>query len=115
MVAASSNRVAWVYSADNGTDYRVAAVKDMTDQDKQGGKAYTNEPAKPASIKMRRITVTTAAGASRVIPVYSLDADILTEGASVNVNVLGTMTAATSSGNPIPENHVRKSVTRQAS
>ena len=115
MVAASSNRVAWTYKSDNGVTYRVAAVKDMVDQGLQGGAAYTNQPAKPASIKMRRITVTSAAGLSRVIPVYDSTAEILVENTSINVNIGGTLTACTSSGNPIPESHERKSVTRQSS
>lgn len=115
MVAASSNRVAWSYHSDNGNIYRVAAVKDMTDQGLQGGEsgAAVSLP-KPASMKMRRLTVTSAAGVSRVIPIYSTDASILPVGISINVNINGTMVACTSSGNPIPESHTRHNVTRQS-
>jgi len=110
----SSNRIAWVYTSDNGQDYRVAAQKALTDQDVLGGKAWTNEPAKPGSMKMRRITVSSAAGDSRVVPVYSLTAEILAEGTSINVNIADNSVACASSGNPIPENHVRHSVTKQS-
>ena len=99
MVAASSNRIAWTYHADNGTAYRVAAVKDMTDQGSQGGEADDGtQPAKPANVKMRRITVTSAAGVSRVIPVYATDASILAENATINVNILGTIQPAAKQG-----------------
>ena len=114
MVAASSNRVAWVYHADNSVAYRVAAVKWLTDQDLCGGEAWTDEPAKPAAIKMRRITITTASAGSRVVPVYSTDAGVLVENAAINVNILGALVAGQSSGNPIPEGHLRKSVTTQS-
>lgn len=112
----STNRIAWQYHADNGTVYRVAAQKALTDQAVLGGEAWAGTAgAKPSSIKMRRITVTSAAGVSRVVPVYSTDATILVEGTSMNVNILENSTAVTSSGNPIPESHQRRSVTRQSS
>lgn len=116
MVASSSNRIAWQYHADNGQIYRVSAKSDNTYQDVLGGEAWAGVVGpKPASIKMRRITCSAAGQPSRVVPVYSLDAEILTAETAINVNVLGTLVALASSGNPIPESHQRHSVTKQNS
>jgi len=114
MARLSGNRIAWVYSADNGQQYRVAAVKALTDQAKLGGEAWTDQPAKPANIKMRRITVSTVGVGSRVVPVYDLEAPILVEGETINVNFGADSASMASSGNPIPENHLRHSVTKQS-
>ena len=114
MAALPTNRIAWTYTADDGTNYRVAAQKALTDQAKLGGadgSAVTL--AKPAAIKMRRITLNDGAGHSRVVPVYVAGAPICTAGATLNVNVLESSTAMASSGNPIPQGHIRQSVTKQ--
>ena len=116
MAPLSTNRIAWQYHADNGVTYRVAAQKALTDQAKLGGEAWDGTSvAKPGEMIMRRITVTSAAGVSRVVPVYSTDAPILSATETINVNVLENSTAMTSSGNPIPQSHKRQSVTRQSS
>ena len=110
----STNRIAWLYTADDGTVYRVAAQKALTDQTKLGGSAYAGTGApKPASIKMRRISVNDGACHTRVLPVYTVGAPICVAGATINVNVLETTTAMTSSGNPIPQSHERQNVTKQ--
>ena len=115
MVALSGNRIAWTYTADDGTEYRVAAQKALTDQEKLGGSAAASSvPQKPASIKMRRITVSDGSGNARVVPVYEPGATICTVGTTINVNILGTSTSCTSHGNPIPENHIRRNVTTQS-
>lgn len=115
MAPLSANRRAWQYHSDNGNTYRVAAEKALTDQGKLGGEAWdgTTGP-KPGNMKMRRITVSAAGVGSRTVPVYSTDATILPAGTSINVNFAGDTHAMTSSGNPIPEGHIRQSVTKQA-
>jgi hypothetical protein len=116
LVALSGNRIAWQYHSDDGNTYRVAAQKALTDQAKLGGEAWAGVVGpKPAAMKMRRITISDGSGNSRVVPVYSTDAAILVAGTAMNVNVNGNSTSLTSSGNPIPETHFRKSVTKQAS
>jgi len=115
MVVLSGNRIAWTYTADDGTDYRVAAMKAMTDQHNngdslQGGSAAAGSvKPKPGWIKMRRTTVSDASGNSRVIPVYEAGAPIMTPGTAINVNCAGVSTAMTSSGHLIPEGPVRAS------
>jgi hypothetical protein len=66
-------------------------------------------------MKMRRITLGDSSGHSRVVPVYSAGAPIQTAGATLNVNILQTSTSLVSSGNTIPQGHLRESVTRQSS
>jgi hypothetical protein len=115
MVKLSSNRIAWQYHSDDGNTYRVAAEKALTDQGKLGGEAWAGSVGpKPAIMKMRRITVRAAGVGSRVLPVYATDATILTPGTTINANYLDDSHSFTSSGNPIPEGHQRKSVTTQA-
>lgn len=115
MALLSDNRIAWTYTADDGTAYRVAAVKAYTDQAQQGGAdGHAVAKSKPASIKMRRITCRNAAlGLSRVVPLYAVGAPLATAGAVINLNALGDSHAFVSSGNPIPESHERRSVTTQ--
>lgn len=115
MVALSGNRIAWTYVSDDGNAYRVAASKALTDQDKLGGEAATlSLQPKPASIKMRRITVHAVGTGSRVVPVYSNDAAILVAGTTINANYLGNSVEFTSQGNPIPEGHHIHNVTSQS-
>jgi hypothetical protein len=115
VVKLSSNRIAWQYHADNGQTYRVAAQKALTDQNKLGGEAWAGVVGpKPATIKMRRITVRAAGVGSRVLPVYSTGAAILTAGQTVNANFLDDSHAFTSSGTVISEQQPRQSVTQQA-
>ncbi len=114
MVKLSSNRIAWQYHSDDGNTYRVAAQKALTDQTKLGGEAWAGVVGpKPANIKMRRITVRYSGG-SRTLPVYDNTAPILVPGATINANFQDDSHSFTSSGNPIPEGHLRKSVTQQA-
>lgn len=116
MTLSVSNRIAWQYHSDNGQTYRVSAKKDMTDQALLGGEAWAGVVgAKPSNVKMRRITCSATGQPSRVVPVYSVDAEILTAETEILVNVNGTMTTLKSSGNPIPEGHLRHSVTKQSS
>lgn len=117
MALLSNNRVAWTYTDDNGNNWRVAAVLAITAQNKLGGAAWNGtDPPKPANIKMRRISVRNAAqSASRVVPVYSVGAPIQTAGATVNLNHLNVDSYAfTSSGNTIPQDHIRQNVTTQS-
>lgn len=116
MAVLSGNRIAWTYTSDDGVDYRVAAMAAMTSQTKLGGSAGEAVALpKPARMKMRRITVRSAAHGSRVVPVYSLDAAILEAGETVNCNAGGDSYAFTSHGNPIPESHHIQNVTTQSS
>lgn len=111
-MAWSSNRVAWTYTDENGKNYRVNAVKYLTDQGLLGGSDGSAVAAtKPKGLKMRRITVRTATGVSRVLPVYSPGADIQTVGTSINIGINGSLTSAVSSGSTIPESYTRLSPT----
>ena len=121
MAAISDNRVAWQYHADNGSIYRVAAVDGYVTQlsgatPLQGGEAWAGVVGpRPSNFKMRRISVRDVVnGFSRVIPVYTVGAPICTAGTAITLNRLGNSFAYTSSGNPIPEEHVRKNVTTQS-
>lgn len=116
MAVLSGNRIAWEYESDTGVSFRVAAQKAMTDQNKLGGQAWQGTVGpKPPTMKMRRITVRSAAHGSRVVPVYGTDAAILVAGATVNANAGGDSYSFTSDGNPIPEGHIIHNVTRQSS
>jgi len=117
MALLSNNRIAWTYTDKNGKNWRVAAVKALTDQLKLGGTAWNGtDPPKPANIKMARITVRSAAqGVSRVVPIYAPGAPIQTAGATINLNHLNVDSYAfTSDGNTISEGNIRESVTRQS-
>ncbi len=118
MALLSNNRLAWQYHDDAGNVWRVAAVADITSQAKLGGEAWNGtSPPKPASLKMRRITVRNASlGVSRVVPVYAPGAPIQTPGTTIMLNHLNVDSYAfTSDGNTIPEGHVRHNVTKQSS
>jgi len=104
MVVLSGNRIAWEYTADDKTVYRVAAQKALTDQAVLGGQAWGGTaPAKPGSIKMRRVTCHAAGVGSVTVPVYDTTADILDAETSINVNKAGDSHAFTSTGKIIPE------------
>ena len=89
MARLAANRIAWTYTDDGGTDWRVAASKAITDQAKLGGEAAAaSVPEKPAWLKMRRTTVRNATNSvSRAVPVYEANADILTPGETINLNL----------------------------
>ena len=125
MARLASNRIAWTYTDDTGFDWRVAAMKSMTDQTKLGGSAAASTvPVKPPSIHMRRLSVRNATIArTRTIPIYDGSAAILTPAATVNINaeVGGTEDSyafVNDQQTPvfiIPERHPRKSpITTQA-
>ena len=115
MAELSRNRIAWGYVADDGTVYRVAAMKAYTDQAVLGGAAAAGTVAeKPSHIKMRRVSVSDGAGVSRVLPCYAPGAPIVTAGTSVNVNHLGNTIACTSNGGFIPQGGPRRNVTKQS-
>jgi len=112
---ASTNRVAWTYTSDasrGGVDYRVSALKTMTDQAVSGGGAAASSvPPKPAGLHMRGVYVSDGAGHLRKAIAYTEDADILTPGTAVTVSILGTATACTSTGTKIPE-RIRNATTQ---
>ena len=116
MVAAAGNRIAWTYTADDGTSYRVAAKKEITDQAKCGGADGSAVAlTKPSWMKMRRVTVYSATYGSRVVPCYTTAAAIAIAAETINLNVDGTLRPFTSRGNPIPQTHKIFNVTGQAS
>jgi hypothetical protein len=115
MALLSGNRIAWTYTADDGSTYRVAAMKAMTDQDKLGGTAAAGTlQEKPSAIKMRRVTVSNGTY-SRVLPCYEPGAPIVTAGETVTANAAGDSRSLTSNGGFIPEGGPRKNVTKQSS
>jgi hypothetical protein len=115
MARLSTNRVAWTYTADDGTAYRVAAEKGIVDQAKQGGADGSGiNIAKPAWLKMRRVTVKSVAHGSRVVPLYDVGAILATAGTTIVLNADTDSFAFTSRGNPLPEGHIIHNVTQQA-
>ena len=116
MARLASNRIAWTYTDDTGFDWRVAAMKSMTDQTKLGGSAAAEGvPPKPASIKMRRTTVHKAGVGSRTVPIYESTAPLLVDAATVNANFGMTSDTFTWGGAIIAEKRPRGSVTTQSS
>jgi hypothetical protein len=118
MAVLSSNRIAWLYTDDDGNTWRVAALKAWTDQGKLGGSAASaTDKQRPGQWKMRRTTVSDGAGHSRVVPVYEETADIVTGGTSFNfnANVAGVITEVTGSSNGgfLREGASRHNVTKQ--
>lgn len=114
MALLGGNRVAWNYTDDNGNVWRVAAQKAMTDQSKLGGSASSGAiPPRPNWGKMRRCTVSNAAGQSRVVPVYDLSAPIITAGETLNANWGGDARVFTANGGFINEDKPGKNVTKQ--
>lgn len=114
MAFLDTSRIAWTYTADDGTNYRVAAVKALTDQAKQGGADGSAVAlSKPGTLKMRRVSCRTAGGVTRVFPLYVAGSPLATAGATINANVDGVSTSFISRGNPLPEGHIRRSVTEQ--
>jgi hypothetical protein len=109
------NRVAWIYTADNGVLYRVAAQKALVDQAKQGGAdGSTTSLPKPKWLKMRRVTVHNPTYGSRVVPCYTIGSPIAIQGETINLNVNNASFPFVSRGNPLPEGHVIQNVTSQA-
>jgi hypothetical protein len=114
MARLSGNRIAWNYTADNGTVWRVAAQKALTDQGFLGGTASSGAiPEKPSAIRLRRVTVSNASGHSRVLVCYQPSAAIVTAGQAINVNYGADSEAFTSNGGFIPEGGPRRNVTKQ--
>lgn len=80
---ASSNKVAWTYTDDDGTDYRIAATKAITDQlngssaPKVGGSAALATVARlPKHIKPRKRYVVSAGGVRRAVICYDKTCDL---------------------------------------
>jgi hypothetical protein len=124
MAVIATDRLAWTYTDDNGLAWRVAALAGFTTQNVLGGAAAAGSVLpKPASIKMRRISVNDGAGHSRVVPVYDRDTattpPIVVVGAVLNFNaqVADTVTsvAGKSTGYVIKEGTGRASpITKDA-
>lgn len=111
----SGNRIAWAYTDDEGNVYRIAADKALTDQAVLGGSTGVGiSQVRPTSFKLRRATVSNAAGHSRVVVCYDPLATIRVAGTIINVNYLGNSEAFTSNGGFIPERHPKKNVTKQS-
>jgi len=114
MALLSGNRIAWKYTDDDGNVWRVAAQAAMVSQAKLGGSAAAaTDPARPNWGKMRRCTVSNAAGQSRVVPVYDLSAPIIAKGETLNANWGGDSRAFTSNGGFINETPQGRNVTKQ--
>jgi hypothetical protein len=118
MAVIPTDRLSWTYTDDNGLAWRVAALSGFTAQNMLGGAAAAATVfPKPASIKMRRITVRDGAGHSRVVPVYDpkvgTTPPIVVVGATLNFNAqvadVVTSVAGKSTGYVIPEGKGRSS------
>lgn len=99
-MAASSNRIAWIYTTRSGLEMRVSALKHLTDQAVAGGSAATGyEFPKPAGLRMRRAQVVTAAGVIRYIPCYDTAAGAwTTAGTAVTIQINDAEVAAHTTG-----------------
>lgn len=107
-------REAWTYTDAAGYNWRVSAVTSIVSQGKQGGAAAASTvPPKPADIKMARVTVRSAAGHSRTVPIYSGAQTLVVGGVlgTINLNYKGVETTYTAIGSVIPEQRPRISVT----
>jgi hypothetical protein len=118
MAILSSNRIAWQYTDDDGNVWRVAALAAWTAQGKLGGAAAAaTDKQRPGGYKMRRCVVSDGAGHSRMVPVYTTDATIVTGGTTFNfnANVAGAITevTGTSNGGYLREGASRHNVTKQ--
>ena len=99
MAALSSNRIAWTYATHGGDVFRVSAEKALTDQAKQGGGAAAiTVPGKPSGLRMRKVAVRSASGASRYVVSYAEGSPIETAGETINLNLDNVSTAFTSRG-----------------
>lgn len=116
---ADGNRVAWTYTANDGTAYRVSAkavyVLDGTDGAKYGGSAAAaSVRAKPAGLRMRQVYAVSAAGRTVAIPVYEKTADAFaTPGTTLTRDINGTDTSVTTTSDTISEKMGRQ--TKQSS
>ena len=114
MAPLSGNRIAWEYTDNEGNVWRVAAQKALTDQAVLGGApALGSVPQRRVGFKMRRTTVSDGLGHSRVVPVYTPGAPIVTAGTAINVNSLGNSVAMTSNGGFVNEETPKPNVTKQ--
>lgn len=92
---ADNNRVAWTYTSDRGTAYRVSAkavyVLDATDGAKYGGTAAASTVAKlPRGFRMRAIAATSSGKPDKYIVCYTPAATLYTTaGTSVTRDVNG--------------------------
>jgi hypothetical protein len=90
-------------------------MKAHTDQAKQGGAdGSTTALPKPASLKMRRVTVHNDTYGSRVVPCYEIGSPIAVQGETILLNAAGDARTFTSRGNPLPEGHQIHNVTSQS-
>jgi hypothetical protein len=115
MPALSGNRVAWTYTDDKGFHWRVGAELAVVSQGKSGGAAaLPGVPGKPASLKMRRMTVNDGAGHSRTTPVYDNAAVIIGTGTTIDLNFGGNTVTFSGGRNLIPERRPRDQQTSQS-
>jgi hypothetical protein len=115
MAKISSNRIAWTYTDDNGLDWRVAAEAGLVGQALQGGSAAApTVPPRPNWGKMRRCTVSDAAGRSRTVVLYDKTAPLITAGTAINVNYQDDSHSLTSNGGFINEDKQGARVTKQS-
>lgn len=114
MALLSGNRIAWLYTDDEGVQWRVAAQAALVSQAKLGGSAAgASDPERPNWFQMRRVTVSDGLGHSRVLVCYEPGAPIVTKGETINANSLGDSHSLTSNGGFIPEARPRQNVTKQ--
>lgn len=116
---ADNNRVAWTYTSDKGTTYRVSAkavyVLDGTDGAKYGGSAAAPTVARlPHGMRMRAVACTSAGLPDKYIVCYTAAATLFaTPGTSVTRDVNGVdaayLSAARTRGERMPRDTTRQS------
>jgi len=98
-MAASGNRIAWLYTDNFGTVGRVTALKHLTDQGVCGGSAASGFEAPSGVRKMRKVQVVTATGVIRYVPVYEETATAWTTvGTPVTIQINDVEVAASTTG-----------------
>lgn len=105
----NGNRIAWTYTDDNATAWRVSAkqvyVQHATDGVKYGGTAAApSVPAKPRTLRMRRVYCTLASGKVIGVPAYTTAAALwTTPGTTLTRDENGVDATATSTARRLGE------------
>lgn len=97
---ADNNRVGWVYTDDDSTDYGISAkavyVQDVTDGAKFGGKVRTTERRIPRDLKPRKVKCVASGKPDKWVVAYETDATIwTTPGTNLTLDANGVDTTYT--------------------
>ena len=116
---ADNNRVAWTYTSDRGTPYRVSAkavyVLDETDGAKYGGSAAAASVAKlPKGFRMRAIAATSSGKPDKYIVCYTAAATLYATPGTTVVRDVNGVDATYTGANRARAEHEPRDTTRQS-